>query len=149
MEPLTGWHGRAKRAHVFADRDRGEGLARLPGAVEDAEADVRPCRRGAGLGGVPGQHVASGADRPLAVEHQLAFGRVLQADGVEEVLDDSAHVQNCRGGACPRLSKADVYQGLEHHRLQAVATAQLLQGDLVDAARVGLARETVGASSAS
>jgi hypothetical protein len=33
----------------------GEGLARLPGAVEDAEVDVRAGRRGAGLGGVPGQ----------------------------------------------------------------------------------------------
>ena len=36
-----------------------------PRSSRDAEIDVRPCRRRARLPGVPGPHVAGGADRPV------------------------------------------------------------------------------------
>jgi len=69
------------------------GIGSLPGAVIDAEVDVRFFCACAGLARVPGTHLAGGTDGMIAVKDRLKALGVFLADGVQHVLDDTAHVE--------------------------------------------------------
>jgi hypothetical protein len=67
-----------------------EGFTRLPCAVVDAEVDVGAARLAARARRPPRQHVARGADRTLAVEHEPAGDGTLGTNVPEQVLHDAA-----------------------------------------------------------
>ena len=70
-----------------------KGIGGFPGAVVDADVDVGLCCAMAGLAGVPGAHLAGGADRMVAVEDRLEALAVFLADGIQDMLNDAAHVE--------------------------------------------------------
>lgn len=72
----------------------GERLGGLPGAVVDAEVDLRFCGLATGFGGVPDRHIGGRADGACRVEDRHDGFGVHLADLLVDVLDNLVHVED-------------------------------------------------------
>ena len=75
---------------VTVDR---ESFGRFPGAVIDAEIDVRMVRALAWLARIPGPHISRRADGTRAVKDGFKPFSVLEADSLADMLNDLRHVE--------------------------------------------------------